>query len=276
MNENTIGFIGAGNMASSLVSGLIDGGFPREKICVSDIDAEKLTFLQHKCQVNTYPENKSVATRVDVLVLAVKPQILRNVAKEISNVVCSQKPLIISIAAGIREMDISNWLGYSAAIVRCMPNTPALLRTGATALHANPNVSDEQRDLAESVMRAVGLTVWVPDESLLNAVTALSGSGPAYFFLLMELMEKAALDLGLDKETARLLTEQTAFGASKVALEVNESPAELRRRVTSPGGTTQRAIEVFEQGKLELLVAKAMRAAQARSIEMSTELGGEQ
>ena len=180
---------------------------------------------------------------------------------------------MISIAAGIREKDIERWLGGSAAVVRCMPNTPALVRTGATALHANARVSDEQHDWAESILRAVGLTVWVGDESMLDVVTALSGSGPAYFFLFMEAIEQAALEFGLDPQTARVLTEQTAFGAAKVALEVDESPDELRRRVTSPGGTTQKAIEVFEQGGLRALVAQAMSAARRRSIELSNELG---
>lgn len=274
MNEQTIGFIGGGNMAGSLVGGLIAGGYGPQDIWVSDVDGEKLADLSSQWQVNTSTDNTHVAAVARVLVLAVKPQVLRTVVKDIAAAVIQHAPLIISIAAGIREQDLEHWLNGSAAIVRCMPNTPALVRTGATALHANARVTDAQRDCAESVMRAVGLTVWVDDESMLDAVTALSGSGPAYFFLFMEAMEQAALDLGLDRETARLLIEQTAFGAAKVALEVDESPAELRNRVTSPGGTTEKAIDVFQQGGLHALVIQAMRAARRRSKEMSDEFGG--
>jgi len=160
------------------------------------------------------------------------------------------------------------------AIVRTMPNTPALVCSGATALHANANVSEEQRDLAENILRAVGLTLWVEDELQLDAVTAVSGSGPAYFFLLMESMEHAARQLGLDEHCARLLIQQTALGAAKIALESSESPQVLRQRVTSPGGTTQKAIETFQQGGFVELVAKALQAAHDRSVEMSQELGG--
>ncbi len=273
MKEQTIGFIGGGNMAGSLVGGLIADGFTTKNIWVSDVDAEKLAELHDRWRVNTSADNTQVAAMARVLVLAVKPQILHTVAADIAETVRQHRPLVISIAAGIREKDIERWLGGSTAIVRCMPNTPALVRTGATALHANASVSDEQHDWAESILRAVGLTVWVGDEAMLDAVTALSGSGPAYFFLFMEAMEQAALELGLDKQTARVLTEQTAFGAAKVALEVDESPDELRRRVTSPGGTTQKAMDVFERGGLRALVAQAMRAARRRSIELSNELG---
>ena len=275
MKEQTIGFIGGGNMAGSLVGGLIADGFTPNNIWVSDVDAGKLAELRDHWRVNTSTDNTQVAAMARVLVLAVKPQILHTVAADIAETVRQHRPLAISIAAGIRAKDIERWLGGSAAVVRCMPNTPALVRTGATALHANAHVSDEQQDWAESVLRAVGLTVWVDDESMLDAVTALSGSGPAYFFLFMEAMEKAALELGLDHRTARLLTEQTAFGAAKVALEVDEPPDELRRRVTSPGGTTEKAIEIFEQGGLRALVAQAMRAARRRSIELSNELGSQ-
>jgi len=273
MKEQTIGFIGGGNMAGSLVGGLIADGFTPNDIWVSDVDAEKLAELHDRWRVNTSTDNTQVAAVVRALVLAVKPQILHTVAADIAATVKQHRPLVISIAAGIRAKDIERWLDAPTPIVRCMPNTPALVRTGATALHANAHVSDEQHDWAESVLRAVGVTVWVDDEAMLDAVTALSGSGPAYFFLFMEAMEQAALELGLDRQTARLLTEQTAFGAAKVALEVDESPDELRRRVTSPGGTTEKAIEVFEEGGLRTLVAQAMRAARSRSVELSNELG---
>lgn len=164
---------------------------------------------------------------------------------------------------------MTEWLGDDVAIVRCMPNTPALVLTGATALHANAKVNAEQRSLAENIMRSVGIALWVKEESELDAVTAVSGSGPAYYFLLMEAMEKAAIELGLTNETARLLVQQTALGAAKIALESSESPEQLRKRVTSPGGTTQQAISTFEQGGFTELVSKALHAARDRSIEMS-------
>jgi pyrroline-5-carboxylate reductase len=214
-----------------------------------------------------------VINEVDVVVLAVKPQTLRSVAEKSAALVQAKKSLVVSIAAGISQTSLSRWLGEEVAIVRCMPNTPALVLTGATALHANPNVNEEQRDLAENILRAVGISLWVADENELDAVTAVSGSGPAYYFLLMEYMENAAIEMGLSKETARLLIQQTALGAAKIALESTESPEQLRNRVTSPGGTTQRAIETFQQGDFALLVSKALHAAQARSVEMSKQLG---
>ena len=194
---------------------------------------------------------------------------MSDVAKAAAAVIQEKKSLVVSIAAGISQQSLSEWLGADTAIVRCMPNTPALVLTGATALHANAKVSAEQLSLAENIMRSVGIALWVKEESELDAVTAVSGSGPAYYFLLMEAMEKAALELGLTEETARLLVQQTALGAAKIALESSESPEQLRKRVTSPGGTTQQAINTFEQGGFTELVSKALHAARDRSIEMS-------
>jgi len=262
-------------MATALISGLIDDGYDARQLWVSDLDTEKLSSLASQFGLNISSDNNEIVAHSQVLVLAVKPQVMRAVAEEIGKDVRRFNPIVLSIAAGIREADLGRWLGGTTAIVRCMPNTPALVRTAATALYANGQVRLEQRDTAESVMRSVGLVVWVEPESALDAVTALSGSGPAYFFLLMETMEQAALELGLDAQTARLLVEQTAFGAAKLALEVEGAPSELRKRVTSPGGTTQHAIEVFETGNLAILVGKAVRAAYSRSIELSNELGGD-
>lgn len=262
-------------MATALISGLIDDGYAPQNIWVSDLDKQKLNVLAKQFGLNITSDNQHVVEHAQVLVLSVKPQTMRQVAEEISQPVLRLKPVIVSIAAGIRVVDLAKWLGGGVAIVRCMPNTPALVRTAATALYANDQVSAEQRDVAESVMRAVGLVAWVDKESALDIVTALSGSGPAYFFLLMESMERAALELGLDTETARLLIEQTAFGATKLALEVEGAPAELRKRVTSPGGTTQYAIDVFEKGDFSDLVGSALCAAYERSIELSNELGGD-
>jgi len=195
--------------------------------------------------------------------------VLAEVAKSAAALVQQRKTLIVAIAAGINQHSLSQWLGTDTAIVRCMPNTPALVLTGATALHANSKVNAKQRNLAETILRSVGIALWVDTESELDAVTAVSGSGPAYYFLLMEAMEKTALELGLSAKTARLLIQQTALGAAKIALESTESPEQLRKRVTSPGGTTQQAIETFAQGGFTELVSKALHAARDRSIEMS-------
>lgn len=273
MNTKTIGFIGGGNMATSLIRGLIASGHSPQQIWVSDTAPATLQAHADQLHVNISTSNETIVNEVEVVVLAVKPQILRDVAQQIAPSLKQKNVLVVSIAAGISQQSLSRWLGNDVAVVRCMPNTPALVQTGATALHANANVDGEQKDLAENILRAVGLTLWVSDETQLDAVTAVSGSGPAYFFLLMEAMEKAGIELGLDEHSARLLIQQTALGAAKIALESSESPAQLRARVTSPGGTTQQAIETFTQNGFVELVAKALHAARDRSIEMSQELG---
>ena len=276
MKQLTLGFIGAGNMAGSLIAGLWADGYDPKKIWASDLDPAKLDALAGRFGVNTTANNLAVVENAQVLVLAVKPQALREVAAGLAEAVKRCKPLIISLAAGVTEASIDRWLGGGNDIVRCMPNTPALVKTGATALHGGDNISAEQRSRAEAVLRAVGVAVWVAREELLDAVTALSGSGPAYFFLFMEAMEEAAVALGLEPETARLLAQQTALGAARLAIESDESPAELRRKVTSPGGTTERAVAAFEEGGLRALVAQAMQAAERRAVELSVELGDAQ
>jgi len=269
MKTNKIGFIGGGNMASSLISGLIASGHAPEQIWVSDINPGTLATLAANLRVNTTSSNEAVIDAVDVIVLAVKPQALKEVATSVAAQIRQKQTLVVSIAAGISLSSLSAWLGDGVAIVRCMPNTPALVLTGATALYANANVNVAQHNLAESIMRSVGISLWVANEADLDAVTAVSGSGPAYFFLLMEAMEKTAVELGLNGHTARLLVQQTALGAAKIALEADESPEQLRKRVTSPGGTTQRAIESFQQDGFAELVANALTAAYNRSIEMA-------
>ncbi|PPC90868.1 MAG: pyrroline-5-carboxylate reductase [Methylobacter sp.] len=269
MKTQKIGFIGGGNMASSLINGLVASGHDPALIWVSDINPDIPAALTNALQVNTAQDNAEVVAAVDVVVLAVKPQTLKTVAENLAGHIRIRQPLVVSVAAGVSQASLAVWLGAETAIVRCMPNTPALVLTGASALHANANVSDAQRDLAENIMRSVGITLWLEQESDIDAVTAVSGSGPAYFFLLMEAMEKAALELGLEESVARLLVQQTALGAAKIALESSETPEQLRRRVTSPGGTTEQAINVFEQAGLVALVSKAMHAARDRSIELS-------
>ena len=218
-------------------------------------------------------ENSAVAERADILVLAVKPQILSTVGKALASSVQKKKPLIISIAAGVRIEDIDRWLGGGLAIVRVMPNTAALVGSGASGMHANNRVNDHMRNQAETILRAVGVTVWIDEEYLMDAVTALSGSGPAYFFLVMEALEQAAIEAGLDPKQARLLTLETAFGAAKMALEGHEEPSQLRHRVTSPGGTTEQAIAVLEEGGIRRLFRNAVQAAVSRAREIADMFG---
>ena len=274
MTDFTLAFIGGGNMARSLIGGLIADGWAPGRIQVADPDAARTTQLAERFPLITTRDNSEAIAGADAVILAVKPQILHEVATQIAPAIREQQPVVISVAAGIRETSLRDWLGDQTAIVRCMPNTPALVQSGATALYANAWVSEDQRSLAETVMRAVGLALWVEDESQMDAVTALSGSGPAYFFLFMEALQAAATELGLAADTARLLTLQTAFGAAKMALESREDAATLRQRVTSPGGTTERAIEVFRQEGLETVALRALQAAAERSRELADELGG--
>jgi pyrroline-5-carboxylate reductase len=273
MTDGIISFIGGGNMATSLIGGLIADGRDPASIYVTDVEALKLEYLADTFRVQTSTDNDEAVRLASTVVFAVKPQVMGPVIRDVAAAAVAHRPLFVSIAAGVREPDMRRWLGYDAAIVRSMPNTPALVGSGATALYANPHVTDEQHSLAESVLRAVGLTVWVDDEALLDVVTALSGSGPAYYFLLMETMERAATTLGLGKDHARMLTIQTAFGAAKMALESSDPPATLRARVTSPGGTTERALDALMTGGLEHLVHEALEAAYARSVELGDEFG---
>lgn len=273
MKDCTLAFIGAGNMARSLIGGLVNNGFPAQSIYVADHNAEVLQSLAALYPVQTFTDNNAAIADADVVVLAVKPQQLQKVVRDMAPHWQKDK-LMVSIAAGIRLDDLDRWLGVdNAAIVRAMPNTPSLVQAGATALCANTQVSDEQHELAESILRAVGLALWVKDEQQMDAVTALSGSGPAYFFLVIEAMQSAGMELGLPEDTARLLALETAFGAAKMALESNESACVLRQRVTSPGGTTERALDEFEQGDLRGLFNKALRAAAGRAAELADQLG---
>jgi pyrroline-5-carboxylate reductase len=275
MTDSRLAFIGGGNMARSLIGGLIADGWDPGRIRVADPDPQQTDRLAQRFSVTTTQDNHTALEQADAVVLAVKPQVIKPVVTELTAAIAAQRPLIISIAAGIRATALRGWLGKDTAIVRTMPNTPALVQSGATALFANPAVSEEQRNLAESVLRAVGLTLWVDDEDLMDAVTALSGSGPAYFFLFMEALQDAGTDLGLPVETARLLTLQTAFGAAKMALESTEDAATLRQRVTSPGGTTERALDYLRQHGFEETVLGALRAAAERSRALAAEFGEE-
>ena len=268
-----IGFIGAGNMARSLAGGLLKNGWRKEQLILSDPDSNQRKGVETVLGLAVYADNNEVAGKADILVLAVKPQFLKTAATEIAAAVQKKRPLVISVAAGVRLEDLQRWLGGGLAIVRVMPNTAALIGSGASGMYANPLVDEAMRNQAESILRAVGVTVWLADESQLDVVTALSGSGPAYFFLVMETLERAAIDHGLDPETARLLTLETAFGAAKMALEGAEEPSRLRARVTSPGGTTEQAVKVLEDGGIHRLFNQAVRAAIVRARELADMLG---
>lgn len=275
MKTQQIGFIGGGNMAASLIGGLVSNGYPADKMTVTDLDAEKLAYLSKTFGINNTQDSDMLAANVDILVLAVKPQHMQPVAEAAGLAINDKKPVVVSIAAGIRVDALDRWLGGDFPIVRCMPNTPALVKAGATGLYANAQVNISQKDQVESLLRAVGVTVWVEDEGELDAVTALSGSGPAYFFMIMEALEAAGIEAGLSQKTAQLLTQETALGAAKMALESTETAAVLRERVTSPGGTTERALGVMKEQGLSDILQAAVLAAKKRSIELSDELGGE-
>jgi len=271
--HSTICFIGAGNMSLSLIGGLIASGYPKTQIIATDSNETQRRDITEKLGIHCYADNGEAASKADIIVLAVKPQSLESVCLRLAAEANLSAPLFISIAAGIRSTDIDRWLGGGNAIVRAMPNTPALVQSGATGLFANAKVSKLQKEQAEHILRAAGLTLGFKQEADLDSVTALSGSGPAYFFLMMEAMQEAGQALGLEKDSARLLTIQTAFGAAKMALESREDCVGLRQKVTSPNGTTERAIESFNEHHFKEIVETAIRAAHQRAIELADEFG---
>ncbi|MGI1671901.1 MAG: pyrroline-5-carboxylate reductase [Neptuniibacter sp.] len=268
----TLAFIGAGNMARAIIGGLITNGYPAENIWASEPDTSKLLDLQEQGLKTTGNNNEAVAA-ADIVILAIKPQVLKTVAEEIADAVQIKQPLILSVAAGIMTTSMDQWLGGNTSIVRCMPNTPALVQTGANGLYANSKVTDAQKTQAETILQATGITLWVEEESQLDAVTAVSGSGPAYYFLVMESMIQAGIKLGLSEDVATQLTLQTAMGAARMAKNSDVDPAELRRRVTSPKGTTEQAIKHFMEGGLPELFDEALQACNDRSVELAEELG---
>ena len=274
--ENTrICFIGCGNMGTSLIGGLLANGFSRDLICGADPDSRQRDKLKETFQLEIYDNNKEALDRAEVVVLAVKPQVMCHTLTGIADTLADRAVLIMSIAAGIRTSSITKWLAFTHPVVRAMPNTPALIKAGVTALYANSTVSNSQKELAESIMRSVGTVLWVDKEASMDAVTAVSGSGPAYFFMLMEVLEKAAGKLDLSPDQARLLVMETALGAAKMAVESGYDAATLRRQVTSPGGTTEAALETLTRGNIEELFLRAVSAARDRSVELADTLGGD-
>jgi pyrroline-5-carboxylate reductase len=275
MSNSNIAFIGGGNMARSLIGGLVAAGTPNGRIFVSEPQPELRNSLQENFGINVYADNISAAAGAQVIVLAVKPQVLQEVVVQLGSLVSEHQPLLVSVAAGVTSASIERWVGGQPALVRVMPNTPALVGAGISALYANKNVDEDQRKLAQTIMSAVGKTVWIEDENLMDTVTAVSGSGPAYFFYVMQAINDAAVNEGLDADTARLLTLETALGAARLALESAEEPGTLQERVTSPGGTTEAAVNVLDSSEASKAFQKAVSAARARGGELAKLLDGD-
>lgn len=270
--DSTLAFIGGGNMARSLIGGLLARGVDAQRIVVADPVVAALEALQERFGVNVAQSNAVAAQRADVVILAVKPQEMHRVVAELAPTFASTAPLIISVAAGIRAADIQRW-SDGMPVVRCMPNRPALQGCGMTGLFATPDVSAERRALVAELMSAVGATLWLDHDAQMDAVTAISGSGPAYFFLLIEMLEQTGVTLGLSPEVSHRLAVETAYGAGLMAREASESAATLRQQVTSTGGTTAAALAYLEAHDVRAIFAAAVTAAARRSTELADEFG---
>jgi pyrroline-5-carboxylate reductase len=266
-------FIGGGNMGGALIRGLIARGLAPQMISVAEAVQLRRIQLADEFGVRVTADGREAVDGADVVVLAVKPQDMAATTQRLADVLAQRKPLVLSIAAGIRKADIAGWCGPDVPVVRAMPNRPALNSAGASAIYAGPELGAAHRKLAEDVLGAVGTTVWVGEESLLDVVTALSGSGPAYFFLLAELMTDAAVKLGLERDAALELAIQTLYGSGRMARESDGDLARLRAEVTSKGGTTEAALRSFESANLRGIVAAALAAATERGREMAQAFG---
>ncbi|MDH5175704.1 MAG: pyrroline-5-carboxylate reductase [Gammaproteobacteria bacterium] len=273
MSQQRIAFVGGGNMATSLIGGLLARGTAAADIVVADPDAGQRERLARQFGVSTVSAATAAVDGAGTVVLAVKPQQMAEVSRSVAAQLQASGALVISIAAGIRLADLARWLGPGVPLIRTMPNRPALIGAGITALYAGPDVSTAARQIAEAILAACGPTVWVPDESQIDVVTAVSGSGPAYFFLLIECLEASAIELGLDPVTARKLAVETARGAGLMAAAATETPAELRQQVTSKGGTTAAALEVLEAAGVRGIFAAAVAAGARRSTALAAEFG---
>lgn len=262
--SDSLAFIGGGNMARSLIGGLARRGVDTRTIRVAEPVAALREALVADFGVQAFERGEEAVAGAGLWLLAVKPQMMRAACEPLAAAAQAQRPLVVSIAAGIPVARLQQWLGGGLPVVRCMPNTPALLGAGVTGLYAGEGVDASQRSRADELLSSAGATVWIDAEPLIDAVTAVSGSGPAYVFLLAEALEAAAVAEGLPAADARTLVVQTLLGAGRMLAEAGEAPAELRRRVTSPGGTTQAAIEAFQSGGFEALVARAVHAARER------------
>lgn len=272
MFQQTLGFIGGGNMARSLIGGLLAKGLPVAQVIVAEPLAAQREQLAARFKVQVTADNAQAARQSQILILAVKPQQLKDVAMQLATHIADHRPLIISIAAGVRTKNLQTWLG-EIPVVRCMPNSPALQGCGVTGLFATADVAPASRQLAEEILHAVGPALWVDHEQQMDVVTAVSGSGPAYFFLLTEMLEAAAIELGLKPEVAHRLAVETAYGSGQMARAASESAATLREQVTSKGGTTEAALKSLEAANVRGIFAAAIAAAAKRSAEMAQQLG---
>jgi len=259
-------------MASCIIGGMIAQGFSAANIVVSEPGAESRQRLEESYGIKTTADNRAAAKQAELIVLAVKPQIMNEVVQELADCL-GHNPAVVSIAAGIPLTSLQNWLGDDVAIIRAMPNTPAMVLCGATGLFANSLVTTEQQTQVEKVFDAVGYTCWVDNEAQIDAVIAVSGSGPAYFFRIMEIMQQVGQELGLPPQVAGDLSLKTALGAARMATESSANPTQLRQQVTSPGGTTEAALQTFEDQGLEDTFRKAMNSALTRAEQMSTDFG---
>lgn len=266
-----ITFLGGGNMANALIGGLLNNGFPANEIAVIEIGAESRASLERSFGIRCFPEPEAAALNCDALLLAVKPQQMRSACGPLQKFLKQQ--LVISVAAGLRLSDLSRWLGGYDRLVRTMPNTPALIGAGVTGLYALPNVSEAERLGAERIMHAVGSTVWVNEESQIDALTAVSGSGPAYVFLFIEALQQAATELGFSSRQVRQLSIETVLGAARLASLSEEPASVLRERVTSKGGTTEAALRVMTEHGLKEAIVAGIKAASARGAELGDLLG---
>lgn len=277
MINHKVGLIGGGNMARAIAGGLLRGGMHATDILIAEPRPEQCQVLRQELYgAMVSDSNFVVAAEAETLLFAVKPQILKDVCRDLATTVKQHRPLIISIAAGPRIKDIDDWLGGGMRIVRVMPNQPALIDQGISALFANERTDDAGRDLAEKIMTAVGQVVWLDSESLMDAVTAVSGTGPAYFYLLIDVMIESAIDLGIDPEIARSLVVETARGATALASAEAESMSSLIERVRSPGGTTTAAFECLDAADVRGIFAKAIEAARDRATTLADEADSRQ
>jgi pyrroline-5-carboxylate reductase len=272
MSNEFIGFIGGGNMTRAIAGGLIEGHYPAADLLVSEPAIEQRAVLARDLPgVVVEESNDAVARRAGTIVLAVKPQVMKQVCLDLAATVQDARPLVISVAAGVRSGDIDRWLGGGLAVVRVMPNQPALLRLGASGLFANERTDDEQKERAKRIMSAVGHVVSVKSDADIDSVTAISGTGPAYFYLLIDMMIKAAEDMGLDAQAAQILTIETAKGAAAIADAEDETMESLIERVRSPGGTTLAAFESLEGEQVRAIFARAFEAARRRAEALADE-----
>lgn len=273
--DTKIGFIGAGNMAAAIIGGLVQKGRDPASILAFDPDAEKTNRLRDELAIQAADSNEQLLGDCGVVVLAIKPQVMRMVLTPLGGALGDPPPLVISVAAGIRVASIERWLGRPLAVIRVMPNTPSLVGAGASGLFANENVTPKQRSAAETLMQSVGITAWVDDEHQIDTVTGIAGSGPAYFMLFMEAMVEAGAARGLDRDAAHRLVVQTCGGAAELARQSPDSLEQLRVNVTSPGGTTERALKTMTDAGIDGIIRSAVNAAADRADELATTLAEE-